>query len=1130
MLRLFIVQNQHIKELLRIMRISIFLLLTCALQLFAVNTEAQNAIIRVETRTTTVGQLLREIENQTDYLVVFRNKEVDTSQRIRLKTSQAEVSTFLNEAFSNTDIDYQFENNYIILMKKDQANQGDLPGIMQNIHRITGTVVDQNGESVIGANVVEKGTTNGTTTDIDGKFSLSVAEKAILQVSYIGYMAQEIAVGNSNSLDIALREDLQTLDEIVVVGYGTQRKGTLTSAVSVVKSEDIQKNAVSSVSNALAGKAAGLIVRNFNAEPGKDASTLYVRGVGTTGNNNALIVIDGIPDRDLSLVDINDIESVSILKDASAVAPYGSRGANGVILITTKKGKEGKPIINYSAYYGLSKPTRLPKFCSSADYARMFNEASRNENKEEPFGADDIAKYASGTNPDYPNTDWWDAIMQNDPVQTQHNLSLSGANNGINYYLSLGAFRQDGYFERANFSKYNFRANIEANVTKDIKVSMNILGYVDKKNNPNNNKSESIYQTLEKPMRIPNTWPVKNGNGQYVRPSMASNPAADLELGGNAVNRSHTFNGSIAFEYTPSYIKGLSLKLLGVYDQSAGHNKVWQTPYSIWQMIDRANSLYEEVLPANKPSLYERAYFSTSKQLEFHLNYKTTIAEKHNIGVLYVFNRSEWKDNYLDGERINYSSTAVDQLFAGPSDGQSINGSASEGARLGYVGRLTYDYMSKYMLEANFRFDGSMKFAKGKRWGFFPSFSLGWRLSEEAFIRDNLKFVNNLKIRGSWGKAGNDRVSNYQYLATYGMQSMPYSLGGSAVQAAKESRLPNPDITWETAALTDIGLEGSLWKGLLSFEFDYFFKRTKDILRPTQKTSSIIGIALPDANIGIVDNKGFEFMLGHNNNLKDFRYNANFVFTYATNKAIELGEAEGTLNDPFRRRTGRSLNAYYGAISEGLFTSDEEIANSPYQGGGISPGDIKYKDINGAEGKPDGKIDAYDVTKIGYSNIPEVIFGLNLGAEYKGFDLTVNFQGATRVNYSFDQYACYAFYNGGNIQTWQMRERWTAEKNNANARYPRLTTSPTSNNQMTSDYWLRDGTYIRLKTLQIGYTFEQSLVSKLNIKALRIYASGQNLFTWTKDDLMTYDPEAYDSRGTFYPQAKVYTVGINLTF
>ena len=1116
----------NLKRTFRIMKLTCVISILFVSSIFATTVNSQNARITVAKNRMTVLNLLNEIERQTDYPFVYRENEINLNREVTSKVNNKKVSDVLNDVFKNTDITYSIEGKNIMLMTREQKNLS----VQQKNKKVIGTVKDINGEPIIGANIIVRGTSTGTITNIDGNFSLEAKKGSVVKISYVGYFDKMVTIGDQTTLKIVLVEDTKALDEVVVIGYGTQKKGTMTSSVSVVKADDIQKSAVADVSNTLSGKAAGLIVRNNNAEPGSDASTIYVRGVSTTGDNSALVVVDGVPDRDLSLVDINDIESVTVLKDASAVAPYGSRGANGVILITTKRGEKGKPTINYTTYYGVEKPTRLPQFCSSADYARMFNEASRNEGKEEPFSADDISKYEAGTNPDYPNTNWWNEIIQNDPVQVQHNLSLSGANEKVSYYLSLGAFRQDAYFDRANFKKYNVRANIDANVTKEIKVSFDMSGYMNKKQSPNNGGWDAMYNLLENPMRIPNTLPVKNADGHYVKPSMTNNPVADLALGGNTVNKSNNFNGSLSFEYKPSFLKGITLKALGVYDFGVSHKKIWQTPYSVWTMVDRANSLYEEIPPATKPSLYEYSGFSYSTQLEFHVNYKTTIAEKHHIEALYVYNRAEWKTNYLEGKRINYASSAIDQLFAGPADGQSTNGSAFEGARLGHVGRLTYDYMSKYMFEANFRYDGSMKFAPGKQWGFFPSFALGWRMSEEDFIKDNLPFIDNLKIRGSWGQAGNDRVGDYQYLATYAMQGTPYSFGGATVQAAKESRLPNPGITWETAVLSDIGIESTLWKGLLTFEGDYFFKRTKDILRPTQKTSSIIGIALPDANIGIVDNKGVEFRLGHSNHIKDFKYNANFVFTYAKNKAVELGEAEGTLNDPFRRRTGQELNAYYGAVSEGLFTSVEDIANSPSQGGGIVPGDIKYKDFNGPDGKPDGKIDAYDVKKIGYSSVPEIIFGFNVGAEYRGFDLTLNFQGATRVNYMFDSYAAYAFYNGGNIQTWQMRERWSPENNNANARYPRLSTSPTGNNLMTSDFWLRDGTYVRLKTAQIGYNVSKSLISKLNINALRIYVSGQNLFTWVKDKLMTFDPEAYDSRGLFYPQSKVYTVGLKLTF
>ena len=1114
------------KKMFLAMRNTIFIILICAFQSIAGISYAQSTRLSLDMKNSTVKEVLQKIEQQSEFYFLYNSELIDVHRKVDVVVTNEKIDNILSKLFSDNKVNILVQERHIILSpaKENSLQQGK---------KITGKITDSSGGSLPGVSVVIKGTTTGVITDNSGNFTLTnIPENAILQFSFVGMKAQEVSVGNKTTINLVMAEETIGLDEVVAVGYGIQKKGTMTSSVSVVKSDDIRKSAVSDVSNTLSGKASGLIVRNFNAEPGADASSIFVRGVSTTGNNDALIVVDGIPDRNLTLVDVNDIESVTVLKDASAVAPYGSRGANGVILITTKRGKVGKPTITYTTYYGVSKPTRLPKYCSSADYARMFNEASKNEGKAEPFTADDIAKYAAGNNPDYPNTQWWDEIVKKDPIQSQHNLAVSGANESVSYYLSVGAFRQDGYFSSTDFKKYNIRANIDAKITKDLKVSFDLSGYTGNKNSPLGafGQGQATRDFLEAPTRTPGTWPVKNGKGQYVTPSIGGNAVADLELGGGGLTKNNNFTGTFGAEYKPSYLPGLTFKGLGVYDYGVSDQKIWKTPYSLWRMVDRINSIYEEIPPSSKPSLYEGVNFSTTKQLEFHADYKRTIAEKHNLGALIVFNRTEWNTSYLEGKRINFPSSAINQLFAGPQADQYTNGSAFEGARLGYIGRLTYDYNSKYMFECNFRYDGSMKFAPEKRWGFFPSIALGWRISDENFIKNNYSFIDNLKLRGSWGKAGNDRVGDYQYLGTYGLLALPYSFGGSTVQTAKEARLPNPDITWETATSTDLGLEGSFWKGLLTFEADYFFKRTDNILRPTQKTSSIIGISLPDANIGVVENKGIEFMIGHRNTFKDFKYNANFVFTYATNKAIELGESVGTLNDPFRRQTGNPLNSYYGAIAEGLFTSVAEIANSPSQGGGIVPGDIKYKDISGPEGKPDGKIDYYDETKIGYSQIPEIIYGLNLGLEYKGFDLTLNFQGATHVNYRFGGFAANAFDNGGNIQQWQMDERWTPENNNPNARYPRLTTAPAGNNTKGSTYWLRDGTYLRLKTAQIGYNIDQALISRINIKGLRIYLSGQNLFTWVKDDLMKYDPEAYNASGQFYPQAKIYSLGLNLTF
>jgi len=946
-----------------------------------------------------------------------------------------------------------------------------------------------------------------------------------------------VAVKGGATVNVNLVMEAQSLDEVVVVGYGTQKKGTLTSSVSVVKSNEINKSAVNDVSNTLGGKAAGVIVRNFNAEPGKDETNIFVRGISTSGNSNPLIVIDGIPDRDITLVDVNDIESVTILKDASAVAPYGSRGANGVVLLTTKRGKTGKPTIDYKTYYGIQKATFLPKYASSGDYATYYNEALRNTGQKEQFTSDEIAKFYAAETPEYPNTDWLKELLAKNPIQSYHNLSVSGATDKVTYLFSIGTYQQQGLFGNYGYDRFNLRSNVDANITQDLKVSLDLVGLTGHISSPvnaaNNTQSGTSY-FMGSVARMFNIDPVRNSLEQYVAGTVgnSANSVATIDLGGYNQTNNNNFMGNLTFQYTPSFVPGLTLKLVGAYDKGYDYRKEWCTYFTQWRLIDRANATYEVVPPVSKPRLKERTDFSYSKQLEFQINYKKTIAKRHNIGALFVANQTEWGSNFTQGQRINFPSYIIDQMFAGPQTGQSVDGSAFEGGRIGYVGRLTYDYLSKYMFETNARYDGSMNFPKDKRWGFFPSFALAWRLSEEAFIRDNLKSINNLKLRGSWGKAGNDRVANYQYLSTYSFQAWPYSFGDAFVQAASETRVANTDITWETANLLDIGFELNMWSNKLNFEADYFHKRTEGILLKSLKITDIAGIFysfIPDENIGIVENQGFEAILGHNNQLGDFKYFVNTTFTYAKNKAIEIGEADALKNDPIRSQTGKPLNQYMGKIALGLFTSDEEITNSPDQGNNIKPGDIKYKDINGPAGVPDGVIDNFDNTAIGYSSIPEIIYGLNAGVEYKGFDLTMNFQGATNVSYYFIDAGNNAF-DGAQLQDWQIENRWTTENNNPNARYPRLTPSSPANNNLISSYWLKDGTYLRLKTAQLGYNFNKSLLSKFKIQALRLYVSGQNLYTWVKDPLMYLDPEATQAKGEFYPQSKVYLMGLNITF
>lgn len=1079
-----------------------------------------------------IRSILNEIEKQASVTFTYRPKIIQSSKKVSLHVNEAKIGDVLRNLFGSK-VEPIIVDEEILLRVSLETSQVDGAStenyIKETAFAITGKITDEKGEPLPGVNILEKGTTNGTSSDSDGKYVISVSDGSVTLVfSFIGYAPQEYVVNNQSTINVQLTPDIQQLSEVVIVAYGEQKKTTLTSSVSVVKSEDLNKAPVGNLSNALGGRASGIISRSTSGEPGADAPNILIRGVSSTNNNQPLYVVDGVVDRDVNTIAPRDIESITILKDASAVAPYGARGANGVILVTTRRGSLGKPTINYSFYYGVQKPIKLPQFAGSAEYTEMLNEAYRNVGQPEPFTAQDIEKYKAGNLPEYPNTNWYDEILQQNPVQSQHDLSVSGGGEKVKYFVSLGKFHQEGYWSNTDFNRYNLRSNIDADITKDLKISFDFAGNTSKKDSPVGGQ----FAFMGAPQRSPSINLVRNAEGQFVN-GVAGNAVAELELGGYDLNRNTSFYGTLTAEYKVPFIKGLSFVGRASYDKGFKYQKTFDRSYSLWNLLDRQNATYQEVKPNLGPSLYVRNEQTQNTLLEARVNYSKT-AGNHTIGALFVFTRQDWDGNWTSGTRSNFISASVDQLFAGPQKDQIANGSAYDGARSGLVGRLTYDYQSKYLFEANFRRDGSMNFPKKDRYGFFPSLAVGWRISEENFFKNTISIVNNLKIRGSWGKAGNDRLESWQqypYLGTYGFASIPYSFGGNPVQGTYEVRLPNPDITWESATMTDVGVEGSLWNGILSFEADYFYKKTKDILRPTGNVSSIVGITLPPQNIGVVENKGIELQLGHAHQFGEFKYSVQFNYTYAKNKALELAEASGTLNDPIRKRTGRPLNQFFGYLSDGLFTSADEIANSPVPGVGVQPGDIKYKDINGPNGVPDGVITQLDETAIGYSSIPEIIYGLNIGAQYKGFDLTVFFQGAGHMSYWFRSFGANAFDNGGSIQDWQMENRYRVDAPNAGAKYPRLTPSPVANNYLyTSDYWLRDGTYWRLKTVQLGYTLNPEWLSKAKISNLRIYVSGQNLFTHVKDKLNFVDVEAGDNAGQFYPQSKVYTAGLNVSF
>jgi TonB-linked SusC/RagA family outer membrane protein len=993
----------------------------------------------------------------------------------------------------------------------------------QSVSRsISGRITDAgSGEALPGVSLVQKGTTRGTTTDTEGRYRLDISgENPVLVVSFIGYTTEELAVGNRTQLDVTLAADLQTLSEVVVVGYGQQQKANLTGSVATVKTRELVQAPVANISNALVGRLPGLIAVQSTGEPGSDGSSLLIRGVSTFGSSSApLIVIDGIPrpDYGFSQIDPNEIESISILKDAASAAVFGVRGANGVILVTTKRGKAGKTNLNFSARTDWQMPTRMPEYLDSYNMALLLNEAYRNEGKPELYSPQALEAFRTGSNPDvYPNTDWAKEALRSSAPQQQYNLSASGGTDKIRYFVSAGHLDQQGLLEKNRFKRYNLRSNIDANVTATTRVSLDISGRAEDRQYPYKDANQTFW-FLNRNRPTAAAYYSNGLPGNYI----GENPA-EAPRHGYKKDMRYVFQGMASLVQQLPFVDGLSLKGVLAYDSQFRTYNQWNEPFSLYNY--NATTDQYTALPTGPASLSQSFDQVTNLTTEAHVNYARTFG-KHDVSALVLFTQTDTRFANLQAARANYTQTTLDQLFAGNDAFQTNTGGADQRARRGYVGRVNYAYGNRYFLEANFRYDGSENFPREKRWGFFPSFSAGWRISDEAFMRSTAKAIDFLKIRASWGRLGNDAIGRFKYLSTYSYsQGYVFGQNPQQVKGLRQGELPNQNITWEVATSSNIGLEGSLWKGRLGFELDYFYKRTSNILtKRNLAVPATLGAQLPFENAGIQDNRGVEAALTHQNQIGAVTINLRGNFTFVKNKVVFKDEPAD--KNPNIRETGRSLNQFFGYRATGLFQSQEEIDAAPKQTNSVKPGDIRYEDING-----DGKIDAQDVVQIGRSTVPQVIYGFSADAQYKGLDLSLFFQGATRVNAYVDYEAAWAFYNSGKALKTHL-DRWTAD--NPDASYPRLTTQPTANNTETSSYWLKDASYLRLKNLELGYTLPTALLEKARMSTLRVFVSGQNLLTFSP--LKTLDPEgpgnsANSTRGGFYPQQKVYAVGINVGF
>ena len=1018
---------------------------------------------------------------------------------------------------------------------------------------VKGKVVDRStGEVMPGVSLKIKGTSTGTVTDVGGNFSIQAPADAILVFSFLGYDPLEIPVNGQKEIVAKMWASNKSLNEVVVIGYGTQKKTSTTAAVSTINTAEIAEKPVANLTNALVGRASGIIATQGSGEPGFDGSNIQIRGSGSIGNTNALLIVDGVP-RDFSRLDPNSVATITVLKDAAAVAPYGVAGANGVILVTTKQGKAGKPLLTYNGYVGFQNPTRVPSFVGSYQYAQMRNEAAMNDAHDQggtynPFATDaQLALYQNHSDPDiYSDGHPLQQIIQKNRLINYNNVTLSGGNDDIKYFASVGYTHQDGMWSTTYLDRYTGSLNLTAKATKSTTVGLSVNSYVEDQHFPSVGSGSIIDQA----MRQAPTTPVYYSNGLwsgYIGQSLIG----EIYHSGYQTNQNTVLYSQLYVEQQLP-IKGLSIKAIVNYDSGPdalfGGNQTtftrkYSTPipfYNATQTAIGGPVTYTANTQGSTNAQFSEAY-SQNISLTYQglLNYARTFGKSDITGLLVVEDRNV---NYqsFNAMRINYNLNIDELNYGGPAPSDATNGGYSSGEKqIGYVYRLGYAYDKKYLFEASGRYDGSYLFGPGHRFGFFPAFSAGWRLSEEKFIKDNFTWIDNLKLRASWGQSGaypssGGNIQTYQYLSPYNVYGNSGVIGGAATQGIYEALQGNPNITWEKANKTDVGFEGLFWRGLLGVEADYFYeKRSNMLVSMGNALSAEYGIGTGLVNGGIMQNHGVDITLTSTTNLSnDLRLDLKGTFTFARNKLLQVFENSATYDNPNRRQTGRPNGTQFGLDALGYFTPADfvdpnaavptlkpGIAIPTY--GPVHPGDIRYADLN-----HDGKIDANDITAIGHPSTPEIIYGLEPRLTYKNFDLDVLFQGSGNSDLYVNNYFVWPFESSGSATELAYTDHWTPT--HTDALYPRLTGTPTSNNTQESSWWIRNTAYIRMKSFELGYTFSNKTLAH-SIHSLRVFVAGQNVFTWTPSTKEIIDPEEGGNNENYFQQ-RVISVGVNATF
>lgn len=1097
-----------------------------------VSWNAEENLFTVQATNSTVKDILNYIESHSDYVFVYaENVQKVLGNKVSISVVNREIDTILKELANKVKLDYKISGRQVIISMPKAEKIRQVPQ-SKNV-KVMGNVADETGEVLIGASVMVKGTTVGTITDIDGNFSLDASKGATLQISYIGYISKEVTVDDRSSFNVILKEDSKTLEEVVVIGYGAVKKKDLTGAVAAVKGEDLAAKKTTTLSTALQGSVSGMTVSRDNSAPGASASSIRIRGITTMDNSDPLIIVDGIQCDNIDYVNSNDVESISVLKDAAAASIYGSKAAAGVILITTKRGSQSDLNMTYTGEFGWEIPTKQPDMVGVTRYLEMNNELLYNDNSTgglfQLYTADQVKNWVNynKTDPDnYPIVDWRDMMLKSSAPRQTHTLSISGGNKAVRTQASLSYDEVDGLYDGRGFQRYMFRANNDFTINKVISATLDV--------NVRHAKSKStVYDPFDDMRKMPAIYPAVWSDGRIASGKSGANPYGLLLYGGNSVSRSTQVGGKAALTIKP--LDGLSIQAIVapfIYYQKS---KKFRNAVSYTLMDDP--DTFGGYLEGGGVT-YSTNELTEGRNDNWHVtsqviaNYMKSFG-KHDLTLMAGYENYVMKSETLSAGRDQYEFTQYTYLDVGPEDYMTNGGTGSEYTSNSFFGRIIYSYADRYLFQANVRHDGSSRFASQYRWGTFPSFSAGWVVSEEKFMKNSrMDWLSFLKLRASWGMLGNERIGDnyfpYMSLMTFG-DALFYQNGEVvSSKTAAQRNLAVEDITWETTTSTDIGVDLGFFNNRFRITGDYYWKKTKDMLLSIEIPYSM-GYSNPKNNAGKMSTKGFDIEVSWNDRINDFSYGISFNLSDFKSRIDYLRNSD-IISSGKVKREGVLFNEWYGYVCEGIYQTQEEVNNSATMNNQVTVGDLKYKDISGPDGVPDGEISQdYDRVPLGNS-LPRFQYGGNINASYKGIDLSIAFQGIGKQNsYLYSAMVQPLRDNYGNIPAIIDGNYWSpfnTTEENAKAKYPRLTKVGIDNNYATSSHWIFNGAYFRLKNITLGYTLPKLWTMKAGIKKVRIYASASDLFCISNFP-DGWDPEMGTSS---YPITTSLVFGLSVNF